>query len=95
MLRDKTVEIQIMQKFMTSETLANMQCSLPAQYSNLSLPNYKAQLESKERNADISPFLQLICASCGPLLSKESVWTDLTSVCFESLYKLASFDQSE
>lgn len=30
---NKTVEIQIMRKFMTSGTLANMQYSLPAQYS--------------------------------------------------------------
>lgn len=75
MLRDKTVEIQIMQKFMTSGILANMQCSLPAQYSDLSLLTYIAQLESKERNADTSIF-----ASCGSLLSKESVWTELSTL---------------
>ena len=34
-------------------------------------------------------------ASSGPLLGKESVWADLTSICFESSYKLASLDQSE
>lgn len=34
-------------------------------------------------------------ASSGPLLGKESVWADLTSICFESTYKLASLDQSE
>ena len=34
-------------------------------------------------------------ASCGPLRGKESVWADLTPVCFKSSYKLASLDQSE
>ena len=34
-------------------------------------------------------------AFSGPLLGKESVWADLTSICFESSYKLASLDQSE
>lgn len=34
-------------------------------------------------------------ASSGPLLGKESVWADLTSICVESSYKLASLDQSE
>ena len=80
---------------MTSGTLVNIQDSLPAQYSDLFLPNCKAQLESKERYTETSLFLELIFASCSPLLGKESVWADLTSVCFESSYKLASFDQSE
>ena len=34
-------------------------------------------------------------ASSGPLLGKKSVWADLTSICFESTYKLASLDQPE
>lgn len=38
---------------------------------------------------------QLMLASCGPLLGKESLWADLKSVCFEGSYKLASFDQDE
>ena len=92
---NKTVEIQIMRKFMTSGTLANMQYSLPAQYSDHFLPSCKAQLESKERYSETSLLPQLMLASCGPLRGKESVWADLTSVCFESSYKLASLDQSE
>lgn len=44
---NKTVEIQVMRKFMTSGTLANMQYSLPAQYSDHFLPSCKAQLESR------------------------------------------------
>ena len=92
---NKTVEIQIMRKFMTSGTVANMQYSLPTQYSDLFLPNCKAQLESKERYEETSLFPQLMLASSGPLLGKESVWADLASICFESSYKLASLDQSE
>ena len=34
-------------------------------------------------------------ASCGPLHGKESVWADLTSIRFESSYKLASLDRDE
>ncbi|PFX13057.1 hypothetical protein AWC38_SpisGene22896 [Stylophora pistillata] len=72
----KTVEIQIMRKLVTSGTLANMQYSLPTQYSYLFLPNCKAQLESKERLEETSLFPQLMLASSGPLLGKESVWAD-------------------
>ena len=34
-------------------------------------------------------------SSCGSLLGKESVWANLTSIVFESSYKLSSLDQSE
>ena len=44
---NKTVEIQIIRKFITSGTLENMQYSLPTQYSDLFLPNCKAQLDPK------------------------------------------------
>ena len=70
---NKTVEIQIMGKFMTSGTLANMQYSLPTQCSDLFLPNCKAQLESKERYEETSLFPQLMLASSGPLLGMEFV----------------------
>lgn len=81
---NKTVEIQIMRKLVTSGTLVNMQYSVPTQYSDLFLPNCKAQLESQERHEETSLFPQLMLASSGPLLDKESVWADLTSICFES-----------
>ena len=44
---DKTVEIQIMRKFMTSGALANMQYSLPAQYSDFSCLTAKHSLNPK------------------------------------------------
>ena len=34
-------------------------------------------------------------ASSGPLLGKESIWSDLTSICFEKHYKLGRLDQEE
>ncbi|KAL9964950.1 hypothetical protein ACROYT_G028667 [Oculina patagonica] len=92
---NKTVEIQIMRKFMISGTLAGMQYSLPAQYSDLFLPNCMTQLESRGISEETGLFPQLMLASSGPLHGKESVWADLTSICFESSYKLASLDQSE
>ena len=44
---NKTVEIQIMRKFMTSGILANMQYNLPEDYNNFFLLNCKAQIHSK------------------------------------------------
>ena len=94
---NKTVEIQIMRKFMISGTLANMQYSLPAQYKDFFLPNCMAQLESKasSEEADLDLHAQLMLATSGPLLGKESLWTELTYVCLESSYKLGRLDQDE
>ena len=93
---NKTVEIQIMRKFMISGILANMQYNLPEDYENFFLFCCKAQIDSKGifGEADIVN-LRLMMASCGPLHGKESVWTDLTSIRFESSYKLASLDKDE
>ena len=93
---NKTVEIQIMRKFMTSGILANMQYNLPEDYKNFFFFSCKAQIDSKGIFGEtdvVKP--QLMMASCGPLHGKESVWTDLTSIRFESSYKLASLDQDE
>ena len=94
---NKTVEIQIMRKFMISGTLANMQYSLPAQYKDFFLPNCMAQLESKasSEETDLDLHAQLMLATSGPLLGKESLWTELTYVCLESSYKLGRLDQDE
>ena len=91
----KTVEIQIMRKFMTSGILANMQYNLPEDYKNFFLLNCKSQIDSKGTFEETLVKSQLMMASCGPLHGKESVWTDLTSIRFESSYKLASLDRDE
>ena len=92
---NKTVEIQIMRKFMTSGILANIQYSLPNEYWDFFLSNCVTQLESNGISGETILRSQLMMASTGPLHGKESVWTDLTSICFEKSYKLASLDQDE
>ena len=92
---NKTVEIQIMRKFMTSGILANMQYNLPEDYSNFFLFSCKAQIDSKGIFGETVVNSQLMMASSGPLHGKESVWTDFTSIRFESSYKLGSLDQGE
>ena len=89
----KTVEIQIMRKFMMSGSLAHMQYSLPVEYKDLFLFNCMAQLDSSSRDTVTLP--QLMMASSGCLLGKESVWADLTSVSLERSYKLVRLDQDE
>lgn len=90
---NKTVEVQIMRKFMTSGILAHMQYSLPEEYKDFFLFNCTAQLEPKGSSGETVSLPQLMMASSGSLLGKESVWADLTSICFQRSYKLASFDQ--
>ena len=92
---NKTVEIQIMRKFMTSGILANIQYSLPNEYRDFFSSNCVTQLESNGISGESILRPQLMMASTGPLHGKESVWTDLTSICFEKSYKLASLDQDE
>lgn len=55
----KTVAIQIMRKFMTSETLANMQYFLPKEY----------------RDIFFKICSELMFSSSGPLAGKVAVWT--------------------
>ena len=91
----KSVEIQIMRKFMTSGILANMQYNLPEDYKNFFLLNCKSQIDSNGTFEETLVKSQLMMASCDPLHGKESVWADLTSIRFESFYKLASLDRDE
>ena len=92
-----TVEVQIMRKFMTSGILAQMQYSLPEEYRDFFLFSCTTQLESKVTFGETAllPELPVMMASSGSLLGKESVWADLSSVCFEKSYKLASLDLDE
>ena len=92
---NKTIEVQIIRTFMTSETLANMQYNLPEDYKDFFLLNCKSQIDSRGTFGETLVKSQLMMASCGPLHGKESVWADLPSVRFESSYKLASIDQYE
>ena len=80
---------------MTSGVLANMQYNLPEDYKNFFLLNCKSQIDSKGTFEETLVKPQLMMASCGPLHGKESVWADLTSIRFESSYKLASLDRDE
>lgn len=89
----KTVEIQIMRKFMMSGSLAHMQYSLPVEYKDFFLFNCMAQFDSSSRDTVTLP--QLMMASSGCLLGKESVWADLRSVSLERSYKLVRLDQDE
>lgn len=94
---NKAVEVQIMRKFMTSGILAQMQYSLPEEYRDFFLFSCTTQLESKVTFGETAllPELPVMMASSGSLLGKESVWADLSSVCFEKSYKLASLDLDE
>ena len=91
----KTVEIQIMRKFMTSCSLANMQYCLPEEYQEFFFDNCKAMLGSKGVLENIAELPQLMMASTGSLIGKESLWADLSSIKFGSPYKLARLDQDE
>ena len=73
----------------------NMQYNLPEDYKNFFLLNCKSQIDSKGTFEETLVKSQLMMASCGPLRGKESVWADLTSIHFESSYKLASLDRDE
>ena len=75
---NKTVEIQIMRKFMTSGILGNMQYHLPEEYFFLQL-GCRNQIESKGTCPSVDNVLplHLMMASCGPFIGKESVWADL------------------
>ena len=57
--------------------------------------NCKSQIDSKGTFEETLVKSQLMMASRGPLHGKESVWADLTSIRFESSYKLASLDRDE
>ena len=92
---NKTVELQIMRKFMTSGILGNMQYSLPEEFKDFFLLSCISQLESSENSGEIVQPPQFVMASSGPLLGKESIWSDLTSICFEKHYKLGRLDQEE
>ena len=92
---NKTIEVQIMRQFMTSGILANMHYNLPEDYKDFFLLNCKSQIDSRGTFGETLVKSQLMMASCGPLRGKESVWADLTSVRFESSYKLASLDRDE
>ena len=92
---NKTVEVHIMRKFKTSGILAHMQFSLPEEYKDFFLFSCTAQLEPKGISGETVILPELMMASSGSLLGKESVWSDLTSVCFETSFKLASLDQDE
>ena len=92
---NKTVELQIMRKFMASTSLSNMQYCLPAEYQEFFVDSCLAQLGSKGIIENIAELPQLMMASSGSLIGKESVWTDLTSIYFGSHYKLLSLDQDE
>lgn len=91
----KTVEIQIMRKFMTSCSLANMQYCLPVEYQEFFFDNCKAMLGSKGILENIAEQPHLMMASTGSLIGKESIWADLSSIKFGSPYKLARLDQDE
>ena len=83
----KTVAIQIMRKFMTSETLANMQYFLPKEYRDIFFKICSAQLESNVVCGETGKLPELMFSSSGPLAGKVAVWT--------KSYKLASLDRDE
>ncbi|KAK2555747.1 hypothetical protein P5673_022327, partial [Acropora cervicornis] len=103
--RPRTCGSQLAQKVVVRNDIGRLPGNISSNYGGYTAAQWKnfvllfsfckAQLESKERYSETSLFPQLILASCGPLRGKESMWADLTSVCFESSYKLASLDQSE
>ena len=92
---NKTVELQIMCKFMTSGIVGNMQYSLPEEFNDFFLFSCISQLESSENSVEIVQPPQFVMASSGPLPGKESIWSDLTPICFEKHYKLGRLDQEE
>lgn len=92
---NKTVELQIMRKFMTSGILGNMQYSLPEEFKDFFLFSCISQLETSENSGENVQPPQFVMASSGPLLGKESIWSDLTPICFEKHYKLGRLDQEE
>ena len=83
----KTVAIQIMRKFMTSETLANMQYFLPKEYRYIFFTICSAQLESNVVCGETGQLPELMFSSSGPLAGRVAVWT--------KSYKLASLDRDE
>ena len=84
-----------MRKFMTSGILGNMQYSLPEEFKDFLLLSCISQLESSENSGEIVQPPQFVMASSGPLLGKESIWSDLTPICFKKHYKLGRLDQEE
>ena len=94
---NKTVEIQIMCKFMTSGILRNMQYHLPEEYRDFFLQGCRNQIESKGTcpSVDNVLSLHLMTASYGPFIGRETVWADLTLISFECTYKLGSQDRNE
>lgn len=84
-----------MRKLMTSGILGNMQYSLPEEFKDFYLFSCISQLESSENSGEIVQPPQFVMASSGPLLGKESIWSDLTPICFEKHYKLGRLDQEE
>lgn len=94
---NKTVEIQIMCKFMTSGILRNMQYHLPEEYRDFFLQGCRNQIESKGTcpSVDNVLSLHLMTASYGPFIGRETVLADLTLISFECTYKLGSLDRNE
>ena len=80
---NKTIEIEIMHKFVTSGILAIMPYNPPEDYKNFFLLKCKGQIESKGISGGTLRPPQLMMASLGPLL-EQYLLTDLMSICFES-----------
>ena len=68
----KTVEVQIMRKFMTSGILAHMQYSLPEQYADFFLLNCRAHFESNGISEESASLPELTMGSSAPIHDKES-----------------------
>lgn len=66
-----------------------------SEYQEFFFDNCKAMLGSKGILENITELPQLMMASTGSLIGKESVWADLSSIKFGSPYKLAILDQDE
>ena len=88
---NKTVEIQIMRKFMTSGILSSMQYCLPTQYEEFFRAPCLQQLDSA-LSSTCQVSVHLLMASTGSLLGKESVWVNLKGVSLCKSYKLGSLD---
>ena len=72
-----------------------MQYSLPEEFKDFLLFSCISQLESSENSGEIVQSPQFVMLSSGPLFGKESIWSDLTPICFEKHYKLGRLDQEE
>ena len=88
----KTVEVQIMRKFMAAGALADLQYSLPKQYEEFFASHCFAQLKSTLDSCQAMESPHLKMASGGPIQGNEPVWADLTSVSLQGSYKLGRFD---